>query len=244
MLVKHFLSVACMTLSTTLAVLPISASAQTPDALRVLTDATYPPMEFMENGKRTGFDIDLMNALAQAMDKPIQWTDIDFKGLIPGVKSKRYDVAISGIYCTTDERSKAVNFSDPYYAGGMVVLVRSDSPIQTVGELNGKKVSVQVGTKSVNFLKDNYPKIERIEVEKNQEMFDLVGIGRAAAAVTGKPAALRLIMTRPGFRLLSGQLTTEKYCIAVRKDQPELTSKINAALKEIKANGKYAEIVE
>ena len=51
-------------------------------------------------------------------------------------------------------------------------------PIESQWPLNGKKVSVQVGTKSVNYLKDNYPKVDRVEVEKNQEMFNLVEIGR------------------------------------------------------------------
>ena len=95
-----------------------------------------------------------------------------------------------------------VDFTDSYYAGGLVVLVKSDSPIKTLADLNGKKVSVQVGTKSVNFLRDNFPQITRVEVEKNQEMFDLVGIGRADAAVTGKPAAYQLAKTRRGFRVL------------------------------------------
>jgi polar amino acid transport system substrate-binding protein len=125
-----------------------------------------------------------------------------------------------------------------------VALVKSSSPIKTVADLNGKKVSVQVGTKSVNFLRDNYPQITRVEVEKNQEMFDLVGIGRADGAVTGKPAALQLAKTRPGFRVLDKQLTTEEYGIAVRKDEPELKTAFNTALEKIKADGTYAAIVK
>jgi polar amino acid transport system substrate-binding protein len=74
-------------------------------------------------------------------------------------------------------------------------------------------------------------------------MFDLVGIGRADAAVTGKPAALQLAKTRPGFRVLDKQLTTEAYGIAVRKDEPELKAAFNAALVKIKADGTYASIV-
>ncbi len=100
-----------------------------------------------------------------------------------------------------------------------------------------------VGTKSVNFLRDNYPQVNRIEVEKNQEMFDLVGIGRADAAVTGKPAAYQLAKTHPGFRVLDKALTTEAYGIAVRKDEPEMKTAMNAALTKIKADGTYAAIV-
>ena len=137
-----------------------------------------------------------------------------------------------------------VDFTDSYYAGGLVALVKSDSPVKSVADLNGKKVSVQVGTKSVNFLRDNYPQINRVEVEKNQEMFDLVGIGRADAAVTGKPAAYQFAKTRGGFRVLDKQLTTEAYGIAVRKDEPELKTALNTALAKIKADGTYAAIVK
>ncbi|KAH0442601.1 hypothetical protein KCU90_g1718, partial [Aureobasidium melanogenum] len=200
-------------------------------------------MEFTENGARTGFDVDMMNALAKVMGKRVQWTDIDFKGLVPGLIAHRFDAAISGIYIT-DERAKVIDFTDSYYAGGLVALVKADSPIKSIADLNGKKVSVQVGTKSVGFLRDNYPQINRVEVEKNQEMFDLVGIGRADAAVTGKPAAYQFVKTRSGFRVLDKQLTTEAYGIAVRKDEPQLKAEFNTALAKIKADGTYAAIVK
>lgn len=216
--------------------------AQGANVLQVATDATFPPMEFTENGARTGFDVDIMNALAKTMGMTVQWTDIDFKGLVPGLIAHRFDVAISAIYIT-DERSKVIDFTEPYYAGGLVALVKTDSPIKALADLNGKKVSVQVGTKSINFLRDNYPQVQRVEVEKNQEMFDLVGIGRADAAVTGKSAAYQLAKTRGGFRVISQQLTNEQYGIAVRKDEPELKTALNTALGKIKANGTYAAIV-
>ncbi|WCM23992.1 transporter substrate-binding domain-containing protein [Paraburkholderia bryophila] len=243
MKLQRLLSLACVTVAVTFAGFSGAASAQSADVLNVATDATFPPMEFTENGARTGFDVDVMNALAKAMGKRVQWTDIDFKGLIPGLIAHRFDAAISGIYIT-DERAKVVDFTDSYYAGGLVALVKSDSPVKSVADLNGKKVSVQVGTKSVNFLRDNYPQINRVEVEKNQEMFDLVGIGRADAAVTGKPAAYQFAKTRGGFRVLDKQLTTEAYGIAVRKDEPELKSAFNTALAKIKADGTYAAIVK
>jgi polar amino acid transport system substrate-binding protein len=180
------------------------------EPLRVATDATFAPMEFV--------DVDLIEALARTMGRPVEWTDIDFKGLVPGLISRRFDVAISGIYIT-EERKKVVDFTVPYYHGGLVALVKQgNTSVKTPADLNGKKVSVQVGTKSVNYLKDNYPKVDRVEVEKNQEMFNLVEICRADAAVTGR--------------------------IAVRRDQPELTKALNAALDKIKADGTYDQILK
>jgi polar amino acid transport system substrate-binding protein len=89
--------------------LPLGAQAQ--DALRVVTDATFPPMEFSKDGKRTGFDIELVEALGAQMGRKIEWIDIDFKGLIPALVSRRADMAMSAIYIT-DERRKVVVFRD------------------------------------------------------------------------------------------------------------------------------------
>jgi polar amino acid transport system substrate-binding protein len=221
--------------------LPFGAQAQ--EALRVVTDATFPPMEFSKDGKRTGFDIELVEALAAQMGRKVEWIDIDFKGLIPALVSRRADMAMSAIYIT-EERRKVVDFSDPYFAGGLVVLTTKSGPIKSLKDLDGKKVTVQVGTKSVGFLKDNYPKVERLEVEKNQEMFNLVEIGRADAAVTGKPAAKVFAQVKPALTVLAEQLTTEEYGIAIRKDAPEIRDAVNVALKQLKANGTYDKLVQ
>ena len=220
-----------------------TGAAHAADVLRVGTDATFPPMEFTENGKRTGFDIDLVEAIGKKLGKQVEWVDIDFKGLIPGLVSHRFDMAVSAIYIT-DARKKVVDFTEPYYAGGLVAMVKDGSPIQKLADLDGKKVTVQVGTKSVGFLQQHYPKVQRVEVEKNQEMFNLVDIGRADAAVTGKPAAYQYVRTRPGLKVLPEQLTTEEYGMALRKDEPELTKAVNKAIEQLKADGTYAAIVK
>lgn len=220
----------------------VSAHAQ--DVLRVGTDATFPPMEYVEGGKRTGFDIELVEAVGKVLNKRIEWVDIDFKGLIPGLISKRFDMAVSAIYIT-DERKKVVDFTDTYYAGGLVAMVKEgNTGIKTLADLNGKKVAVQVGTKSVSYLAANHPQVQLVEVEKNQEMFNLVEIGRADAAVTGKPAAFQYVRTRGGQRVLEQQITTEEYGMALRKDSPELTRSVNGALAKLKADGTYAQIVK
>ncbi|MCR6480937.1 transporter substrate-binding domain-containing protein [Variovorax sp. ZS18.2.2] len=214
------------------------------EPLRVATDATFPPMEYVENGKRTGFDVELVEAIGKTLGRKIEWIDIDFKGLVPGLISRRFDMAVSAIYIT-DERKKVVDFTTPYYAGGLVVMVKEgNTTIKKPADIDGKKVSVQVGTKSVAFTKEKYPQVQLMEVEKNQEMFNLVDIGRADAAVTGKPAAYQYVRTRPGLKVLDEQITTEEYGMAIRKDTPELTKAVNGAIEKLKADGTYAQIVK
>lgn len=212
--------------------------------LTVGTDATFPPMEYIDAGKHTGFDVEMVEAIGKAMGRKVEWVDIDFKGLIPGLISRRFDMAVSAIYIT-DERRKVVDFTVPYYTGGLVALVKEgNTTIKTPADLNGKKVSVQVGTKSVSYVQEKYPQVQLMEVEKNQEMFNLVDIGRSDAAVTGKPAAYQYVRTRPGLKVLGEQLTTEEYGMAIRKDTPELTRAVNAAIDKLKADGTYAQIVK
>ena len=217
--------------------------ARAQDVLRVATDPTFPPFEYSEGGKRVGFDIELVEAIAKAMNRRVEWTDIDFKGLIPGLLAKRFDVAASAIYIT-DDRRKVVDFTDPYYPGGLVIMTaKGNNSIHGPEDLNGKKVTVQVGTKSVNYLKDNFPGVERVEVEKNQEMFQLVEIGRADAAVTGKPAAKLYARTRGTLQVIDKPLTVEEYGYAVRKDEPGLLKAFNDALKKLKSDGTYQQLV-
>ena len=214
------------------------------EPLRVATDATFPPMEFVENGKRTGFDVELVEAIGKTLGRKVEWIDIDFKGLVPGLISKRFDMAVSGIYIT-DERKKVVDFTVPYYAGGLVVMVKDgNTTIKTPADINGKKVSVQVGTKSVSYTKEKFPQVQLMEVEKNQEMFNLVDIGRADAAVTGKPAAYQYVRTRGGLKVLPEQITTEEYGMAIREDAPDLTKAVNGAIDKLKADGTYDQIVK
>jgi len=231
-----------LTAALTLGLAWSAGSVHAQETIRAVTDATFPPMEFVKDGKRTGFDIELVEALAGAMGKKVEWIDIDFKGLIPALQAGRADIAVSAIYITP-ERSKVVDFTDPYYAGGLVVLTKAGGPVKTLKDLDGRKVSVQVGTKSVNYLKEHYPNVQRVEVEKNQEMFNLVQIGRADAAVTGKPAAKLFAQSTTGLTVLDEQVTTEDYGIAVPKSKPELTRDLNAALKKLKADGSYQAIV-
>jgi len=238
---RTFLARALLACSLTLAGAAPALAAD--NVIRIATDATFPPMEFVENGKMTGFDVDLANALAKQMGKTVQWTQIDFKGLIPGVLSGRFDMAVSAIYITP-ERAKVVDFGDSYYAGGLVAMVKKDNnAIKSIDDLAGKNVTVQVGTKSVGFLKTHYPKVHAVEVEQNEQMFNLVEIGRADAAVTGMPAAYQFARTKGTLKVLPKQLTTEAYGMAVSKNEPQLTAALNKALAALKADGTYDKIV-
>lgn len=212
--------------------------------LRIAVDPTFPPMEYIDQDQHTGFDIELAQALAKELKRTVQFVDIDYKGLVPAVLANRADIALSAIYIT-DERKKVVDFFDPYYAGGLVIMVQKNN--QTINgpkDLTDKKIAVQVGTKSVQFVKGHFPKAQVFEVEKNQEMFNMLETGRANAVVTGKPAAKLYARVRQTTRVLDEQLTVEQYGVVVGKNHPELAQSINQALKTLKDNGVYDALVK
>lgn len=242
---KKFLAKTCLAIMTALPCLGAAAHADDiPDTLRVAIDPTFPPMEFTSDGQLQGFDVDLFNAIAEQMGTKVEWINTEFKGLVPGLIAKRADVVASAIYIT-DERAKVVDFSEPYFNSGLVIAKKKgDDSIKSAKDLDGKRVALQTGTKSIQFMKDNYPDVQRVEVEKNNQMFDMVMSGRADAVVTGKPFARFYATKRGNMEVLNEQLTTEPYGFAVRKDMPEVTAAINDALEALKTDGTYQSIIE
>ncbi|WP_028777000.1 transporter substrate-binding domain-containing protein [Shimazuella kribbensis] len=214
--------------------------------LVVGTDPTFPPFEFKNDKKEyDGFDIDMIRAIAKEMGvEKVQFVDTEFKGLIPGLQAKKFDAIMSGIY-KTDERAKVIGFSDTYYPGGLSIMVKEDNnTVKSIDDLKGKEVSVQIGTKSVKFLKENHPDVKVKEVEKNSDMFLELESNRVEAVVTGRPAAKVYAKEKGGVKVLDQELTKEEYAIGTRKEDEALNKEFNAALKRLKDNGEYDKIVK
>lgn len=211
--------------------------------LYIGTDATFQPFEYVENDEYMGFDIDLMRALGAEMGyDDVEFVNTDFKGLIPGLTAKKFDVIASGMYIT-DERKESISFTDTYYPGGLSIMVlKDDDSVSGIEDLKDKKVAVQVGTKSVTYLEENYPDIKRVEVETNNEMFMSLESGKADAVITGRPAAKVYASQSDKVKVLDYPVTEELYGFGIRKEDTELLDEMNAALAAIKENGVYDEI--
>lgn len=225
-----------------------SAAAEASDAngkgdLKVGSDCTFAPFEYEENGEYTGFDIELMKAMADEIGYDgIEVVNTDFKGLIPGLTAEKFDVIASAMY-VTDERKESIDFSDTYFPGGLCIMVQNDNTdITGPDSLNGKTVAVQVGTKSVTYLEENYPDVNIVEVEQNSEMFLQLETGKVDAVVTGRPAAMVYAKESGKVKVLDEGLTEELYAWGVRKGDTELLDELNSALETLKSNGVYDEL--
>ena len=112
--------------------------------LYVGTNAEFAPFEYLEKGKVTGFDMELMNALAKEMKMDVKIENMAFDGLLPALQMKKVDVVIAGM-TETPERKKAVSFTKPYFKAKQVIITKKGKDIKDFKELSGKKVGVMLG---------------------------------------------------------------------------------------------------
>lgn len=245
MAVFTFLLAGCSSNTTTAKNDGVLEKIKKTQVLTVGTDATFKPFEYKNNGKYEGFDIDLVEAVAKELGATkVEYVDTEFKGLIPGLLAKKYDIIASAMYIT-DERKQTINFSDSYFPGGLSIMVKKDNnSIKGIDDLKGKKVSVQVGTKSTKYLEENYKDITLVKVETNNEMFLELETGKVDAVVTGLPAAKTYAKEKGTVKVLPETLTQEFYGYGLRKDDAELAAAVNGALKKLKENGTYDQIAK
>jgi polar amino acid transport system substrate-binding protein len=120
--------------------------------MTVGNSGSYPPFEFVADGKLTGYDVDLANELGKRMGVKIKWSIIDFKGIVAALVAKRADVLISAI-TRTKERAARMLFSQPYYNAGIGAAVLVSSGIKKPEDLKGKTVGLQVGSSGERYTK-------------------------------------------------------------------------------------------
>lgn len=115
------------------------------EAITVASNIAYPPFEFNEGGEPTGFDIDLMNAVAEEAGYEVEFQNVRFDGIVQGLASGQYEVAISAM-TITEEREQQVDFSEPYFNADQSLMVQADSDIESTDDLGEATIGVESGT--------------------------------------------------------------------------------------------------
>ena len=230
-----------------LAVVLLAGVAGAQGVLRVGSDVAYPPFEYVdeETGEFIGFDMDLIREVGRRLDMQVEIINTAWEGILPGLLAGHYDVVISAM-TITDERAQVVDFSDPYFATGQVIVVRADdTSVNEPADLVGKVVAVQIGTTG-QFAAERIEGVARIDHYPTMpEAFLALRLGRADAAVADELVALEEARANPGVLKVVGKpFTVEYYGIAMRKGQDQLLRAINRALAQIKADGTYDELYE
>lgn len=212
----------------------------------VATDSNYVPFEYLntETQEMEGFDIDLINAVAEKVGFTINLEVVEFDGIVSGMGTGRYDIGIAGM-TITEERAESFDFSDPYYDAGLMLAVREDEEeIQSVDDLDGRPVATRASTTSETYLIDNTDAEVRTFPDIVNAYQDLVA-GRVDAVIYDLPNVQYYIGTEAigEMKTVGETLTGEQYGIAFPQDS-ELTEQVNDALAELKEDGTYGDIYE
>ena len=211
----------------------------------VASNIAYPPFEFNEGGEPTGFDIDLMNAVAEEAGYEVEYQNVRFDGIIQGLASGQYEAAISAM-TITPEREQQVAFSEPYFNADQSLMVQSGSDIESTDDLGEATIGVESGTTGA---------LEATELEEAgdagevrtfntvTDAFNALENGQVDAVINDFPVSQDRQQQSEGLEIVQNIPTGEQYGIAFPQDS-ELIQPMNEALATVKENGTYAEIYE
>jgi polar amino acid transport system substrate-binding protein len=231
----------------------LPAAIKSAGVVKVGSDLTYPPYEFLADGSDApiGFDVDYANALGEKLGVKFVFENSGFDGLIPAVEAGRYDVILSGM---TDkaERQAKVDFVD-YQTSGFSILVPAGNAlgVAKIEDLCGKKVAMQKGTSQIDFVKGVSAKcatpIAISEFPTEPEAQLAIQSGRADAGVADTPPMAYFVTTTEAgkkFEMVKGeQYETALLGMAVSKKLPELRDAVQKATAEMMADGSYDKLL-
>mgnify|MGYP005849041579 CR=1 FL=1 len=213
--------------------------------LQMGSDTTYPPFESIgDDGKPEGFDVDIATEIAKRLGLELEVITTAWDGIIPGLKSDKYDMIMSAM-TITPERQMEIDFSDPYIDSNQSIAVKKgDTAIKSEADLAGKVVGVQVDTTG-QFTAEKIAGIK--EIRKYDTIllaFQDLELGRIDAIMNDYPVNSYLCKTRGQTEVVATVKTDEQYGIGIRKGNDQLLKAINEALAEMKEDGSYDGIYE
>lgn len=226
-------------------------------ALKVAADISYPPLEFYGPPSHSvqGFDIDLMNALAEKLGARTDIANRQFDSILHSVQSGGVDIGISALSDTRD-REKLVDFVD-YLLVGSGMLVPSGNPrrIFNLGALCGLRVDVQQGTSQEAALNEQSQRCESLHLGKilltrfpsDELAFAAFQSGKTDVHVTDYPVVVYLAKTSENgtkYQIAGSQFALVPYGIAVRKSNTALREHLVQALHEVIADGTYQKLLK
>jgi polar amino acid transport system substrate-binding protein len=207
----------------------------------IATEGAFPPFNFFRGPALTGFEVELGEALARKMGLAIEWRALSFDALLAGLRQDRWDLVIAS-FGITDERSKAVTFTNPHYCSGGIV-VSKDPSIRTSRDLVGKIVAVQTGSTYLS----NVERLTGLKALKNfpkdTDCRSALVNGRVDAWVTDRFVAKAALEGDPNAGLKAGDFVfVERIACAVKKGNASLEQAVNKALADLLSDGTYEAI--
>lgn len=210
--------------------------------LIMVTEAGFAPYEYYSNGEIVGVDVDIAKEIAASMGKELVIKDIAFDSIINEVKTGKADFGAAGISYDED-RAKNVDFTINYSTSKQVVIVKNDSGITNIGDINGKKIAVQLGSIADTYVSSTYKDASVVRQKKYLAAIEDLNTGKVDCVVMDLLPAEQILKTNSGLKILDGALVEDSYGMIVKKGNKELLDNINKVLEKLKNEGKIDEYI-
>lgn len=198
------------------------------------TNAEYPPFEFLQDGKVSGLDAEIIEQISQKTGIKYEWKNMNFDGLIPALQTHKIDVVIAGM-SITPEREKAVNFSIPYLSSNVTFIANKSKPINGEEDLKNKTYGAELGTtKEAAARKVEGAKV--VPFTSNTAALVALKSGKIDGIVVDESVAKSFIEKNQELEI-AATLSGEPKAIAFNKDSVALKETFDKALKELLEDG-------
>ena len=218
--------------------------------LHMSTNAAFPPYEMTtDDGGFEGIDVEVAQAIAEKLGLELVVDDMGFDAALTAVQTGQSDIAMAGI-TVTPEREEVMDFSDSYATGVQVVIVKEDSPIQTVDDLvNADMIGCQAATTGYIYCSDTpenggYGEDHVTAYENGALAVMALVNGQVDAVVIDNEPAKSFVEQNEGLKILDTEFAVEDYAIGFAKGNTALRDAVNAALSELIADGTVQSIVD
>jgi arginine/ornithine transport system substrate-binding protein len=228
---------------------PAAAAPAALPELKVAIDAAYEPFTFKTaDGKPTGFDVDIANAICEQIKRQCVFVEQVWDSMIPGLVAQKYDVIISSM-SITEERLQQVDFSDKYYKTPSRIVVKNGIDYKDPGSLKGKSIGVLKGSTQEKYAMGELKPagVKVVSYAAQDQVYLDIKSGRLQGTVADAVEVKGGLLSKPegqDYGYVGPALLDTKYFgtgvgVAMRKGEDQLKQQINDAIKAIRGNGTY-----
>lgn len=208
------------------------------------TSADFPPYEYYEGDEIVGIDPDILRAIGDYMGVEVRLHDMDFNNIIASIDSGKIDGGAAG-FTVTEERKKSVNFTDSFTKTSQIIIIRKDSDIKEVEDLNnGVKIGTQLGTIGDTIAKDDFGEENVNSFNKVPDAILSLQNKKIDAVILDKHSAENFVNANKDLTIIETPYLEEEYAIAISKDNPELLEDMNEAIAALKESGEIDKIMD
>ncbi|MGN0266596.1 MAG: ABC transporter substrate-binding protein [Lachnospiraceae bacterium] len=217
--------------------------------LHMATNAAFPPYEMVaDDGSFEGIDVEIAEEIAAKLGLTLVVDDMDFSSVITSVQTGKEDMAMAGL-TVNEERKQNVDFTDSYSTGIQVIIVKEDSPITSIDDLEGKMIGCQEATTGYIYCSDTpenggYGEDHVTPFTNGANAVQALISGKVDCVVIDSQPAKEFVAQNEGLKILDTEFAVEDYAIGVNKENTALRDAINTALKELIADGTVQKILD